>query len=42
MDTSFVLYLLAAVSFGLAFANVGRFNWTAGGFCLVTIATFLI
>jgi hypothetical protein len=42
MSVNLLLYVLAVVCFGLAFFNVPRFNWTAGGFGLVTLATFIV
>jgi hypothetical protein len=38
MGLKLILVVAAVVMFGLAFFNVGKFNWTAGGFCLLTIA----
>jgi hypothetical protein len=38
-----ILLIAAAVMFGLDFFRVAaRVNWTAGGFCLLTIALFLV
>jgi hypothetical protein len=42
VSISLLLYVLAVVCFGLAFLNVPRFNWVAGGLGLVTLATFVI
>ncbi len=35
-----IFIILALVCFGLAFFNIPRYNWTAGGFFFVTLAIF--
>lgn len=43
MDISTLLYVLAAVCFGLGAARVSApINWTDAAFCLLTIALFLV
>jgi hypothetical protein len=43
MNIDTLLYILAAVCFGLDAAKVASaINWTAAGFCLLTIALFLV
>lgn len=38
-----ILIVLAAIAFGLgAFRVPGPLNWTDAGFCLLTVALFLI
>jgi hypothetical protein len=36
-----IWFFLAAVCFALAAFNVPRLNWTAAGFCLVTVGLWL-
>lgn len=43
MSIEFILYVLAAVFFGLdAFHVPGPVGWTPAAFCLLVIALFLI
>jgi hypothetical protein len=43
MNIATLLYILAAICFGLDAAKVAStINWTAAGFGLVTLATFLV
>ena len=43
MSIEFILYLGAAISFALAAANVpARVSWVPLGYCLLTIALFLL
>jgi hypothetical protein len=37
-----VLFVLAAICFGLAAFGVPKLNWTSAGFCLLTIAIWLV
>lgn len=43
MSLEFILYLLAAIFFGLdAFRVSGPISWTPAAFCLLVVALFLI
>ena len=43
MSIEFILFLGAAISFGLGAAAVpSRVSWDSLGFCLLTIALFLV
>ena len=43
MSINFLLFFFAAVCFGLdAFRIPGRVSWTPAGFCLLTIAIWLL
>lgn len=43
MSIDFLLFLLAAICFGLrAFGVPGRIDWTAAGFCLITLALWIV
>ena len=42
MDINLFLYILAVICFGLDAFGVPRLNWTAAGFALVTLATFVV
>jgi cytochrome c oxidase subunit IV len=38
-----ILFILAAIFFGLdAFRVPGKISWTPAGFCVLTIALFLV
>jgi hypothetical protein len=37
-----ILFILAAVCFALGAVGAGRLNWANAGFCLLTIALWLV
>lgn len=41
ISVKLIFILLALICFALAFFNMPRYNWTAGGFFFVTLAAFV-